>query len=213
MAGYDYRSAMTQEEVDWPKALRSADSTEQGAAVASLREVLIRGLRVAFQGRTDVSEAHLEDFAQESLIRVMNRLAQFQGRSRFTTWAQAIAVNTAFAELRRKRWQDVSLDALLEEGEGMAEPTAMPDELLGGSEELVRLVSVLRHAIEKDLTPRQRAAILAELREVPFDQVAQLLGVNRNAAYKLLHDARRALKARLQEAGITGKDIQIAFDV
>ncbi len=204
---------MTQNEINWVAALRGTDSAEQAAAVRELRGLLHAGLRVALTGRSDVSEAHLEDFAQESLLHVLDRLDQFQGRSKFTTWAQAIALNVAFTELRRKRWQDVSLDALMADGERLAEPAMIADDVLGADEDRTRLVAVLRHAIENDLTPKQRAAILGELRELPFDQIVELLGTSRSAAYKMLHDARRALKQRLHEAGITGADIQNAFNL
>jgi len=204
---------VTQNEINWPAALRAPDSGEQAAAVKALRELLQHGLRIALHGRGDVSEAHLEDFAQESLLRVLDRLDQFQGRSKFTTWAQAIALNVAFTELRRKRWQDVSLDALMADGERMTEPAMLADDVLGAEEDRTRLVATLRHAIENDLTPKQRAAILGELREMPFDQIVELLGTSRSAGYKMLHDARRALKQRLQEAGITGADIQNAFNL
>ncbi len=204
---------MTQNEINWPAALRATGSGEQAVAVRELRGILHTGLRIALSGRGDVSEAHLEDFAQESLLRVLDRLDQFQGRSKFTTWAQAIALNVAFTELRRKRWQDVSLDALMADGERMTEPAMIADDVLGADEDRQRLVAVLRRAIENDLTPKQRAAILGELRELPFDQIVELLGTNRSAAYKMLHDARRALKQRLHEAGITGADIQNAFNL
>lgn len=204
---------MTGSEIDWPVALRATDSGEQAAAVSALREVLHHGLRIALNGRSDVSAAHLEDFAQESLLRVLDRLDQFQGRSQFTTWAQAIALNVAFTELRRKRWRDVSLDALLADGERFAEPAMIADDALGADEDRTRFVAVLRSAIENDLTPKQRAAMLGELRDLPFDQIVELLGTSRSAAYKMLHDARRALKQRLHEAGITGADIQNAFSL
>ena len=203
---------MTQPEINWPAALRATDNAEQSAAVGELRKVLQNGLRVALSSRRDVSEAHLEDFAQESLLRVLDRLDQFQSRSKFTMWAQSIALNVAFTELRRKRWQDISLDALMADGERMTEPSMMADDALGADEDRTRLVTVLREAIEKDLTPKQRAAIMGELRELPFDQIVELLGASRSAGYKMLHDARRALKQRLHEAGITGADIQNAFN-
>jgi RNA polymerase sigma-70 factor (ECF subfamily) len=204
---------VTQTEINWPATLRATDSAEQAAAMRELRGLLHAGLRVALNGRSDVSEAHLEDFAQEGLLRVLDRLDQFQGRSKFTTWAQAIALNVAFTELRRKRWQDVSLDALMADGERMTEPAMIADDILGPDEDRTRLVAALRLAIENDLTPKQRAAIMGELREMPFDQIVTLLGTSRSAAYKMLHDARRALKQRLHEAGITGADIQNAFSL
>jgi DNA-directed RNA polymerase specialized sigma24 family protein len=97
-------------------------------------------------------------------------------------------------------------------GEHLSEPTVIPDDVLGADEDRMRLVAVLRQAIEEELTPKQRAAILAELREMPVDQIIELLGTNRNAAYKLFHDARKALKNHLLAAGITGADIQNAFN-
>jgi RNA polymerase sigma-70 factor (ECF subfamily) len=38
-------------------------------------------------------------------------------------------------------------------------------------------------------------------KEVPLDAVVQHLGTNRNAVYKMLHDARRKIKSSLQARG------------
>jgi RNA polymerase sigma-70 factor (ECF subfamily) len=197
-------------EINWPAALRGTDE-EKSTAICALRGFLLNGLRLALRDRRDVSEAQLEDFAQEALLRILNRLDQFEGRSKFTTWAYAIAVNTAFAELRRKRWQDVSLETLLADGAQLGEPDIMPDGAFGGGEDRNRLIAALRRAIQERLTDKQRAAIIGELREMPFDQIVQLLGTNRNAVYKLLHDARRALKNHLAAEGISALDIRTAF--
>jgi RNA polymerase sigma-70 factor (ECF subfamily) len=37
--------------------------------------------------------------------------------------------------------------------------------------------------------------------EVPMDEVVRELGTNRNAVYKLLHDARRKFKMSLESRG------------
>ena len=202
---------MTTIQINWVDSLRSPNMEEQADAKKSLRDILLKGLRIALGGRGDVSEAHLEDFAQEGLLRVLDKLDQFQGRSLFTTWAQSVTLNTAFTELRRKRWKDVSLDAMMEKGEHLAEPTTLPDDSLGNHEEQSEVVIAMRKAIDEKLTLKQRAAIHAELDGMPFDQVCSLLGTSRNAGYKLLHDARKALKRCLEEAGITGNDIQTVF--
>jgi RNA polymerase sigma-70 factor (ECF subfamily) len=39
------------------------------------------------------------------------------------------------------------------------------------------------------------------LEGVPIDVLAERLGSNRNALYKMLHDARRRLRAHVAEAG------------
>ena len=129
---------MSEKEINWPLALRATESGDYSASVSALRDMLLRGLRAGLSSRNDISEAQLEDFAQESLLRVLDRVDQFQGRSSFSTWAYAIAMNTAFTELRRKRWQDVSLDAMLAQGDQMAESAAMPDNIMGGDEARTR---------------------------------------------------------------------------
>ncbi len=204
---------MKTQEFNWVEVLRSPNREEQAEAMNLLRAHLLKGLSIALGDRADVSEAHLEDFAQDGLLRILDKLDQFQGRSLFTTWAQSVALNSAFAELRRKRWGDVSLDALMEQGDHLAEASTFPDDSLGSQEEQSHIVSAMRKAIAQELTPKQRAAILAELGGMPFDQVCSLLGTNRTAGYKLLHDARRSLKRHLEEAGITGYDIQLAFTI
>jgi len=87
------------------------------AAVADLRNALLRNLRKALSHRMGVDEAFLEDAVQEALLRILQRLDQFEGRSRFLTWATSIAIRIAFGELRRRRWKDVSLDELLADAE------------------------------------------------------------------------------------------------
>ena len=204
----DNISDVVETEINWPEALRA---TENSAAVSALRRILLDGLRIALRERTDVNEAQLEDFTQEALLRILERLDQFAGRSRFTTWAHSIAVNTAFTELRRKRWQDVSLDVLAAAGEQLSEPAALPDDALGSDEERRRLVGLLCKAVAEKLSAKQRTAIVCMLQEMPIDQIVGLLGTNRNSAYKLLHDARCALKEYLAAEGISPEVIRTAF--
>src|SRR5262249_38272344 len=83
---------------------------DQQAAPSDLREVLLRGLRRALSHRAGAGDDLLEDVAQDALVRILDRLPQFEGRSRFTTWAMSVAIRVAMSELRRRRWKDVSLD-------------------------------------------------------------------------------------------------------
>ena len=61
---------------------------------------------------------------------------------------------------------------------------------------------VVADVINEELSERQRAALVALMVEgVPMDVVADRLGTNRNALYKLLHDARKRLRSRLEDRG------------
>ena len=193
---------------DWLETLRGPDRDE---ALTELRASLVRGLSYALAGRYGVDEATIEDFSQDALLRILTRLDTFRGESRFTTWAQKIAVNVAFTELRRRRWQDVSLNGMQESDfipRMVADPAAGPERR--ATQRI--LLSTLRRLIAYELTDRQREAMVAiVLHGMPLEEVARRMGTNRNALYKLLHDARQRLKRRMLAEGLTPQDVLAAF--
>jgi RNA polymerase sigma-70 factor (ECF subfamily) len=201
---------VTRSEETWVLDLRSP-GPKSDAARASLRALIVVGLRRILASR-GVSEDACEDFAQESLLRIEARLDSFRGESRFTTWALSIATRVAFDELRHKRWKDVSFEAITAEGtapiqfETSAE--ASPDRALVRA----RVLAQLRSIIDKDLTEKQRRVLVAELSGMPHEEIATALAMNRNALYKLAHDARRKVKASLQAAGISEREALWAFE-
>lgn len=196
---------------EWLSDLRRPGGEE---ALAELRRVLLQGLRYALASYRNIREDDLEDFVQEALLRILDKLDTFRGESRFTTWAQKIAVRTALTELRRKRWQDTSLDEMTERmGDGfvpgfLADPTATPEQqaMVGA------LLERLERAIAEELTERQRQVLVAVyFHDVPLEEVARRMGTNRNALYKLLHDARKRLKERLPLHGISAQEMLDLF--
>jgi len=179
-------------------------------ALADLYDVLVRGLRAALGGR---AEANIEDFAQEALLKITNNLDSFRGESRFTTWAKKIAMNVALTELKRRRWRDVSLQDLLDRrtatGRGLADPQLTPEQVAFQNMVLAKL----RRTIDEELTDRQREAVEAVILEgMPIAEVARRMGTNQNALYKLLHDARKKLKLRMEAAGLSPQEVLAAFD-
>ena len=47
---------------------------------------------------------------------------------------------------------------------------------------------------------------------MPLEEVARHMGTNRNALYKLLHDARLRLKHALAAQGLSPEDVFAAFE-
>ncbi len=189
----------------------SGSGLDQDAALSDLRDTLLRGLRRAFATRALADDSFLEDAVQDSLVRILDRLRQFEGRSRFLTWATSIAIRVAMTELRRRHWKDVSLDSLIADSD-FAPDTAIDDES-GPDAQLAQkaLLEKMHDVIQNELTGRQRTALLAELKGMPQDEIARQLGSNRNAVYKLTHDARKRLLLGLQVAGVQAGDIHAAF--
>lgn len=198
-----FRFPMTdRSDSDWLAHLAARD----GPAVAALRDVLCRGLVKALGGKADL--AACEDFAQDATLKVLDRLPTFRGDSRFLTWALAVATRVAFSELRKARYRDVSLDALTGADQAFPEPAAPPPPPPDPDDDRGRALTLLRHLIDTDLTDKQRAVIEAELGGVPQAVIAERLGTNRNALYKLGHDARMKLKKGLSAAGLTADGVR-----
>ena len=77
-------------------------------------------------------------------------------------------------------------------------------------------ISAKRHVAAQlagDIADRGAQALVAELRGMPQEEIARQLGIGRNALYKLGHDARQQLKARLSVAGVKDEDVRAAFDL
>jgi RNA polymerase sigma-70 factor, ECF subfamily len=194
----------------WLAELRGPNPDE---ALADLYDLLVRGLRAAFGGYRGGLEANFGDFAQEALIKITGNLDSFRGESRFTSWAQKIAMNLALTELKRRRWHDVSLQELFARREGADRGPADPHLT---SEQLAlqnTVLGELRRIIDEELTDRQREAVVAViLEEMPISEVAKRMGTNQNALYKLLHDARKKLKRQMEASGLSAKEVLALFD-
>lgn len=198
---------------EWLDALRGP---ERDKAIGDLRAVIVRGLRVTFAGRVRGLDETAEDFAQDALIKVLNNLDSFRGESRLTTWAQRIAVRVAYTELRRRRWRDVSLQEVIERHEGSGrEPGALTNRESSSPEretERKMMVETLQSFISEELTDRQREAMVAVMFEgMPLEEAAQRMETNRNALYKLLHDARKKLKKRIEAEGLSLGEVMEAL--
>jgi RNA polymerase sigma-70 factor (ECF subfamily) len=155
-----------------------------------------------------VDDAFLDDVAQDAVLKVIEGLPGFRGDSKFTTWAVAIGVRVAFSELRRARWRDVSLDSLADLGDAFEPAT---QESPGANVERDELIGLMRRLIASELTERQRLLIAGELNGAPQAELAARLGLNRNALYKLGHDARQKLKRGMLAAGVSEDDVRRAF--
>lgn len=197
----------------WLSDLRSPGPLQE-AALADLRALILAGLPYALESWLSADDprfgALAEEVTQDTLLRVLDHLDEFEGRSQFTTWAQKIAVRVALTELRRKRWENVSLDQLVGDQENLfldelwASSEPSPEGMVEGAE----MINRLQRIISEELTERQRQAMVAlVIKGLPVEMVAQLMDTNRSALYKLMHDARQRIVQRLAKDGLTPQDL------
>ena len=198
---------------EWLEELRASGAMQE-AALADLRNLLLRAVLFFFgRSRGDFEQLshdevlqRAEDCAQEALIAIMNHLSDFRGDSKFTTWAYKFAINIALMTARRERWKGLSLDQLTSTEESSLPERLMRDKSPGLAPDRSALQDevgeIIRDVMEQDLTDKQREIlILMVFNEVPMDEVVRQFGTNRNAVYKMLHDARRKLKSGLESRG------------
>jgi RNA polymerase sigma-70 factor (ECF subfamily) len=197
---------MDEDSRKWVERLREG-SRDRDRALTELRELLLRASRFEVQRRCDrlsqIRGGDQEDLAQQSagdaMVAILSKLDDFRGQSKFTTWAYKFALYEAAATIRKRAWQGRELPLEAEQWPQVPDPGPAPH----GEVEMNDLLAAIREEIEKSLTPRQRQVLVAlALNEVPIDVMAERLGTTRGALYKVLHDARKRLRAALAERGM-----------
>ena len=202
----------------------TADSSARDSALVDLRERLKRGVFFYLsRERSDLADLapeelqHMaDDFAQDATLRVLANIDSFRGDSQFITWATKVALRIAITELRRSHYRDYSLDTLTADGDfalpvNPVTQSNVPDRPEVATEKAEALAKV-EAAFNDALTERQRQALQwLMIDEVPLDEVVGRMNTNRNALYKLVHDARRKLRSHLESEGLPPEYIMNLF--
>lgn len=197
---------MDSESRRWLERL-GAEGHERDTALAELRELLLRAARFEVRKRCatlpQIRGGDQEDLAQQSagdaMVAILSKLDDFRGESKFTTWAYKFALYEAAAKIRKLAWQGRELPLEAEQWPQVPDPGPAPQ----GEAEMNDLLAAIRQEIEASLTSRQREVLIAlALNEVPIDVLAERMDTTRGALYKVLHDARRSLRAALAERGL-----------
>ena len=195
---------------DWMAAL-AGTGPPQEAALARLHAMLVRVARreaARRAPRLQLAGPELDDLADQAaadaLLAITRKLGQFQGESRFTTWAYKFVILEVSAKVGRHFWRrpGVRMDA--------EDWDRLPDRFGADPAQEAEwrdLAAALRRAVDDKLTPRQREVFVAiVLNGVPLDALVVELGSSRNAIYKVLFDARRKLRSVLVADGYLRDD-------
>ena len=193
----------------WVERLKGEPDVRE-AALLELRGILLRGLTQSMSVRYG-GGYQAEDVVQEALIKILNSLDQFGGRSKFTTWAMTVATRIGISEMRRKHYQDVSIEAFQGDDSAKIEIAVDDNDSSEDKVDRIAMVQKLQELINETLTEKQRFAVRATLEGLPVEVIAEKSGSNRNSVYKLVHDARMKLKSSLESAGINADELATTF--
>jgi len=207
---------------EWLEALRGSGKAQQ-EALLDLREYLVRTVFVYLRdGRTDLISLSTdtlyemaEDYAQNALLNIQDNLERFRGDAQFTTWAYRFVINEAAADLRRRRYREFSWEDISGQETAVFSPLLVPEtsvdpEIRAEREEWI---AFLRQILESDLNEKQRLAFLGVyFQDRSLQEMAEKLETTPNNLYKMLHDARKKIKARLLARHYSIGDILGLFD-
>jgi RNA polymerase sigma-70 factor, ECF subfamily len=190
----------------WLRSLRG-EGDDRVLALERLYDLLLRAARREGRQRghlVPVDGVELDDICQQAaddaLLALTNKLEDYRGASRFTTWAYKFVVFEVSVKLRRHPWRGRTIPTADDDPtwDRLAQGAGQADSRL----ESLDLVRALRQAVAEELTPRQREVFVAVvLNEVPGDVLVERLGTTRGAIYKMVHDARRKLRRRMEAGG------------
>jgi len=141
-----------------------------------------------------IGMADAEDVAQQVFLNVWKSAPRWRPEAKFTTWLLTITKRLVFNESRRRGRARLIPQVQEEEG-----TTDYPDHSPSPDEQL--LAQELHRAIEaamEALPERERLAlVLRRYQEMPYEEIAVVLGVSLPAVKSLLFRARNTLKEKL----------------
>lgn len=154
----------------------------------------------AYLSRMVGNPATAEDLLQESLLKISQGLATFEGRSGLKTWAYTIATRTALDHLRRpdQRRNRVELDEAKEPRDRHADisETFIVDEMN----------ACVREVIDGLPEDYRAALVLHDLEGLTAQETADVCGTSLATAKARIHRGRQRLKKALESACIFYRD-------
>jgi len=196
---------LDEESAAWLRRLGAGGGERQAAE----RELHARLVRIALaevrrrSARTPVTGPELDDVAHQAaddaMLAILAKLGDFRGESRFITWAYRFVILEVSAKLGRHYWRNPP--AVLDAGQW----ERLPDRFGIDPQQHAETAGILaevRRVVDEELTAHQRRVFTAiVVDEIPLDALAALLGLRRNALYKVIFDARRKIRRALTANG------------
>ncbi|MGA0900286.1 MAG: RNA polymerase sigma factor [Luteolibacter sp.] len=143
----------------------------------------------------NASEA--EDISQQVFLRIWKSAKRYKPTAKFTTYLFTITRNLVFNEARRrKRRKEVSSNEI--EANSHQEISDADEYRPDRELERQELINMVNNAI-KALPEQQRmAVVLRRYEQMPYEEIAEVLGISLSAVKSLLFRARASLRESLE---------------
>jgi RNA polymerase sigma-70 factor (ECF subfamily) len=177
--------SMPEPEIEWMARIRDGDMEAFRLLVEAHQSRVINTISKLLG-----SDAEAEDLAQQVFIRVWRSASRYQPTAKFTTWLFRIARNLVFNELRRRK----HLVEQQEDSSELAERAERePDRVLLEGE----LQKAIQNAIQELPEAQRIAIVLRRYEEMPYEEIARVMGTTVPAVKSILFRARAELREKL----------------
>ncbi len=163
-----------------------------------------RQMTFAFIYRMVGNQAAADDLFQDTWLKVLKNAHTYQPRAKFTTWVMQIARNTTLDYFKRENLRaHVSLDLPVGNDEKsltsiVPSQGPQPEEVLLSRE----VTDEVQKAMGRLPIRQQEALVLRVYHQMPYAEIAELLGTPEGTAKYWVHEAVKALAAHLEARGI-----------
>jgi RNA polymerase sigma-70 factor (ECF subfamily) len=153
--------------------------------------VRLHGARVYRLAYRLTGNAHdAEDLTQETFVRVFRSLSRYQPGT-FEGWLHRITTNLFLDGARRRA--RIRFDALGDDGERIPSAAPTPDRIVLDSRFEADVEAALA-ALPRDF---RVAVVLADIEQLPYEEIAQILDVKIGTVRSRIHRGRTQLRAAL----------------
>lgn len=200
----------SEEEAEEIKLLLAYRRGDREALATLLERYQDRLYAICVRMVTDQDRAR--DLLQDAMVRIIQGLDRFSGRSRLSTWMIRVTMNACLTDMRRQKIRKTaSLDVRKASSEGRAGigggSGASLASKLYDSAELTAAEAVQREELRQDLytaferlDPAHRAIlILRDMNSLDYSQIAETLDIPEGTVKSRLFRARAALRDTIEQ--------------
>lgn len=143
------------------------------------------------------------DGAQEICVKLWRQLKTFEGNSKFSTWVYRIATNQCLDLIRKRKHrleEEVSLyqDSKDSDSEWVLEETPTHDAMSEHVDQLA-LKDIMEQALQEVKAEYKQILLLRDVEGYSYDEIAQVLEMNKGTVKSRLSRARLAMKEILMQ--------------
>jgi RNA polymerase sigma-70 factor, ECF subfamily len=144
------------------------------------------------------------DAAQETFMAALRKVGQFRGDAAFTTWLHRVAVNACYDELRRQQRRPMLHVVAPGDADEPREPgppsVDHADEVSGAIDAAAALARVPEEF--------RVALVLADVQDLPYEQIARILEVPVGTVKSRVHRGRLAMAKAMRPDEATVREPQ-----